>query len=369
MAPNSSTNSIIHLTATSHFPIKLTSSNFPVWRKQVFSTLIGLGLESFIDNSISPPPKYTTDNPQKPNPDYTTWFRQDQILLGALLGSCSDAIQPTLASATTASNAWQRLTTSYASTSRSRIISLKSKLAKNPKGYRPIADYLTDMRAIADELALAQSPVDEEDLMVHIINQLGDEFSSAVAALKIRDTPISYPALFDKLVDFERSIKENDIPASASVITANYTQKQSNRGSNKNSNSDAFSRTTRSNSNGQSRNNRVSNGSGNSYRTNYSQPFCYYCNFAGHETRDCRKLARFLKDNNITINSAPAPAPVINATTSRPNSASPAWIFDSGASHHVASDRSSLHNISEYGGPDEIILGDGSSNGNATHAG
>jgi hypothetical protein len=34
-------------------------------------------------------------------------------------------------------------------------------------------------------------------------------------------------------------------------------------------------------------------------------------------------------------------------------------MFDSGASHHVTADRSSLHTLSEYGGPDEIILGDG----------
>lgn len=35
------------------------------------------------------------------------------------------------------------------------------------------------------------------------------------------------------------------------------------------------------------------------------------------------------------------------------------WIFDIGASNHVTSDQNTLHSVSEYGGPNEIILGDG----------
>ncbi|MFS7980030.1 hypothetical protein Hanom_Chr10g00934621 [Helianthus anomalus] len=34
-------------------------------------------------------------------------------------------------------------------------------------------------------------------------------------------------------------------------------------------------------------------------------------------------------------------------------------MFDSGASHHLTSCPSSLHSVSEYGVPDEILLGDG----------
>lgn len=34
-------------------------------------------------------------------------------------------------------------------------------------------------------------------------------------------------------------------------------------------------------------------------------------------------------------------------------------MFDSGASHHVASTPASFHTLSEYGGPDEIVLGNG----------
>ncbi|KAD3338056.1 hypothetical protein E3N88_33577 [Mikania micrantha] len=34
-------------------------------------------------------------------------------------------------------------------------------------------------------------------------------------------------------------------------------------------------------------------------------------------------------------------------------------MFDTGASHHATNDQSYLHHLSEYGGPDEIVLGNG----------
>ncbi|KAJ0909094.1 hypothetical protein HanRHA438_Chr07g0317761 [Helianthus annuus] len=55
--------------------------------------------------------------------------------------------------------------------------------------------------------------------------------------------------------------------------------------------------------------------------------------------------------SNLTIDSS-------SATSSIPTSP---WIFDNGASHHAASNRSSLHTLSEYGGPDEIVLRNGKS--------
>ncbi|PWA86070.1 zinc finger, CCHC-type [Artemisia annua] len=127
----------------------------------------------------------------------------------------------------TSREAWERLNSSYTSSSRSRIISLKSKLTKNPKGTRSVAEFLHEMKSIADELALAQSPILEEDLVVHILSQLGDEFNNIVAAIKVRESVISFSELFEKLVDFERMLKDSDSSQSTILTTANVTQKSS----------------------------------------------------------------------------------------------------------------------------------------------
>ncbi|KAL4561418.1 hypothetical protein LXL04_033584 [Taraxacum kok-saghyz] len=300
--PNST---IVQLTAPTHFPIKLIASNFTVWRKQVQSTLIGLDLYKYLDGSLQPPSKAITDKEKtSPNPDYLLWFRQDQIIISALLGSCSDTIQSIISSADTAQEAWERLNSSYASASRSRIISLKSKLAKNPQGNRSITDYLHNMRSIADDLALAQNPVTEEDLLVHILSQLSDEYNTIVAALQVRETPISYPELFDKLLDFERSLKVVPVTPESVLTTVNYTNRQPNRfQSNIPTASATAPRTNRYSPSNQQRNPRSqwSSSQQGGTRSNRTTYFCQFCNISGHQTKDCRKLSRFLKENNISV--------------------------------------------------------------------
>ncbi|KAL4586285.1 hypothetical protein LXL04_010921 [Taraxacum kok-saghyz] len=340
------------LTAATHLTTKLTSHNYPVWRKQVESTLISLELEDYITGESNQP--FTTINDKDgkpiPNPEYRPWYRKDQMIFSAILGSCPDSIQPLISSASTAREAWERLHSSFASSSRSRIISLKSKLAQNLK------EFLHEMRSIADNLALAQSPVSEEDLMVHILSQLGDDYRTIAAAIKVRENPISYSKLFDKLTDYERALTDTPSTLESIPTTVNYTTRQQGS-TNKNPNS--FSRNNRAYHSGSQRGAHQSQSqwsNNNHNRTNKTNEFCQFSNIPGHLTRDCRKLARFLKDNNVQADKNTTL--VANVTTSSP--ASPSWLFDTGASNHITSDRRNLHSVSEYGGPDEVVLGDGS---------
>ncbi|GKC75713.1 LTR copia-type gag-polypeptide [Tanacetum coccineum] len=121
------TSKIAELSTHTYFPIKLTTNNFPSWRKQVLSTLMGLELEQFVDGQAKAPPKILEE---KANPDYRLCV------------------------------------------SRSRIISLQSKLDTNSKGTKPVAEYLNEMKTIADELALAQKLIDDDDLIVHKLTHL-----------------------------------------------------------------------------------------------------------------------------------------------------------------------------------------------------
>lgn len=91
---------IVQVNAPTHFPTKLTQSNFPVWKTQVYSALIGLGLLHYIDGNITIPDKLLKDS--KPNPLFGIWNRQDKIILSAMLGSCHETIQPLISTATSA---------------------------------------------------------------------------------------------------------------------------------------------------------------------------------------------------------------------------------------------------------------------------
>ncbi|KAL6538966.1 hypothetical protein OROMI_025292 [Orobanche minor] len=222
MAPITESTSVVQLNAPTNFPIKLTASNFSVWSRQVQSTLIGLDLIGYIDGTLTAPAKFTDTAGTNPNPLYSIWYRQDQILISALLGSLSDPIQPTISTAVSSREAWTKLQAAYASTTPGRILSLKSQLAKNSRGTRSIAEYLKEMTDIADSLALAGHPVSETDLVSSVITQLGDEYQSVYSALRVRESAITMADLADILQDIERLLTTSTA-APPLIPTAQHT--------------------------------------------------------------------------------------------------------------------------------------------------
>lgn len=216
-----------------------------------------------------------------------------------------------------------------------------------------VAEYLQDVRATADALAMAGSPVSEKDLIMHTLKGVGDEFDSVAAAVRVRDTPITFDELFDKLEDFERRLKRSEtMNSSVSLPTANYTTRQSNQNrsyTKHNHNS------SRSNWHNQSSGNYRSNNSLSNQNLSSNGLFCNYCEIPGHSTNECRKLPRFLESNIMQISNA---QPVANmAFHEKPSNQH--WLVDSGALHRVTGDVNNLQHFSAYGGPDEINISDG----------
>ncbi|RAL43527.1 hypothetical protein DM860_012668 [Cuscuta australis] len=163
-------------------------------------------------------------NPNQENFQWAGWSPYQRI------SSCTDTIQPLISNVETAREAWLNLHSSFASASRSHILALKSKLGKNPRGARSINEYLHEMHSLANELALNQSPVAEEDLVSHVLNQLGLEYDPVASAAFIRGSKLLFSELGDVLRDFERKLTFTDDATSTVVATTNATQRHPSTG-------------------------------------------------------------------------------------------------------------------------------------------
>lgn len=64
--------------------------------------------------------------------------------------------------------AWDRLLTIFANKSRARVMSVKEKMINNSQGNRSINEYLQDIRNIVNDLALVDSPIDDDDAVLQI---------------------------------------------------------------------------------------------------------------------------------------------------------------------------------------------------------
>ncbi|CAH9069597.1 unnamed protein product [Cuscuta europaea] len=270
------TTPVIAITASTHFPVKLTNSNFPVRKCQVHSALIGLGIEGYVDGTIKAPDQYLDDAKTQPNPCYAIWYRQDRTIISALIGSCSETIQPLISSASTARHAWDKLALTYASASRGRIISLKSTLARTIKGNRSITAYLAEMYALSEALALAQNPISDEDLVVSILKGLGSDYGDIKSAVRVRESALPLAELQDILLEQENDLQEASNVTQTLVPTANVTTAPSHTGDRRHANQ--FDR----------RGNSTHRGRGahhGRFSRNNSSVTCRFCDIPGHEVK------------------------------------------------------------------------------------
>ncbi|KAL4386650.1 hypothetical protein GQ457_09G016180 [Hibiscus cannabinus] len=111
----------------------------------------------------------------------------------------------TYSSAATTKIVWDTLVASYVRASPSYILALKSKLARNLRGSMSISNYMKDMQ----DIALANCHVSNADLLISIVNQLGDDYHPIVITLRVRNTPTTMLELSEILTDHERLLQES----------------------------------------------------------------------------------------------------------------------------------------------------------------
>jgi hypothetical protein len=127
-----STPSPVAINATQHITTRLTPTNYPSWHAQFESLLLGYNLYGYIDGTLTCP---SSTNPDAtPTAAYTHWFRQDKLILNAILTSVSDSVIPFIAASKTSSQAWNKMTKLYASRSRTQVMQLKEDLTLIQRG-------------------------------------------------------------------------------------------------------------------------------------------------------------------------------------------------------------------------------------------
>ena len=78
-------NTMIHMVT-----IKLSSSNYLLWKSQLLPLLESQGLLGHVDSSLEPPPPFDLPTSQTPNTKHLAWKATDQRLLSLLLSSLTE---------------------------------------------------------------------------------------------------------------------------------------------------------------------------------------------------------------------------------------------------------------------------------------
>jgi len=175
--------SFVELVITIQLFVKLSSSNYPTWYKQVTLLLIANNVLDYVSGTLPcPPATIGTGDTVIENPTFIAWKRQDNYVFLALFRTCGPEPQIVMSSAISTADAMLRLTKVYANRTHNRIMSLKERLSSITKDNSNVCDYLRSIRSIADDLALIGHFVDDLDLVIVALNGCGPAYREFCAS-------------------------------------------------------------------------------------------------------------------------------------------------------------------------------------------
>jgi len=216
---------IITINAAITINEKLIPSTFPQWQDQFEALLIGYDVIDFVTGTHKCP-AIDTLNFTASKAANSHWIRQDKLILHAILASTSTTITPLLSAYKTSHEAWTALTRLYAGKSRTRVMQLKEDLTLSNRGSRTVTEFLQGIKVIADELAIIDHPVSDDDLTLYILNGLGIEFREIAAPIRARETSLKFEEIHDLLVSHENYLRQLEQQSATSFIpTANYSSR------------------------------------------------------------------------------------------------------------------------------------------------
>ncbi|XP_010445858.1 PREDICTED: uncharacterized protein LOC104728598 [Camelina sativa] len=271
------------------------------------------------------------------------------------------SLQSIISRATTTRNIWEILSNTYGKSSSGCIHQIRDQLKESTKGTKFVHDYLRGIINKADQIALLDAPLPHEDLLEYITSSLNDDYRAIVEMVQGRDTPISIEELHEKLINRENALKAVGDTNLSVLAIANVTHlsRQSPRG--------GFT---------------SSRGGFHSSRGGFrlSCPYlgkCQLCGLQGHGAKLCPQhqqqsqqfsyhapqFNQFCGSTPSQTPHLPLPAPQWRAqahyiTTGSQANVTP-WLLDSTASHHIASDLSTLSLQTPYNGSDNVMVGNG----------
>ncbi|KAL5797722.1 hypothetical protein ACOSQ2_002542 [Xanthoceras sorbifolium] len=220
-------NTLIHM-----LTIKLSSSNYLLWKSQLLPLLESQGLLGHVDGTLEPPPPFEPSTSQTPNPKHLAWKTSYKRLLSLIFSSLTEEAMAEVVGLSTSREVWTALENTFSHRSKAREIRLKDDLQLMKRGTRSVTVYARAFKALCDQLHAIGRPIENTDKVHWFLRGLGPDFSSFSTAQMAQASLPCFSNLVSKAESFELFQKSLETPASsAAVFTAHRTASHRRGGS------------------------------------------------------------------------------------------------------------------------------------------
>lgn len=200
--------------------IKLTSTNYLLWKTQITSVFECQDLLGFIDgsNEAPPPTIADTNGVQQPNPDYSSWRVSDRRISSLLLSSLTEETLAIVVGCDSSRAIWVALEQAFSHDSKSREFSLKDELHSMTLGSRTVNEFGRSFKALCDRLAAIGRPIDDSDKSHWFLRGLGPRFANFSASQMALSPLPRFNELLPRAESFETFLNSMEVAGPSSAV-------------------------------------------------------------------------------------------------------------------------------------------------------
>ena len=134
--------------------IKLSATNYLLWKSQIFPLIQSLGLEHHINNSQKPADEIIDSAGKKSkNPNFEAWINNDGLLMSWLLGNMKEEVLSMIFGGDTAYSIWNNLQEQLLPNTEENEAQLKNGLYSLSQESLSLDDFLRKFKETCDKLA------------------------------------------------------------------------------------------------------------------------------------------------------------------------------------------------------------------------
>ncbi|XP_019086256.1 PREDICTED: uncharacterized protein LOC109126840 [Camelina sativa] len=204
--------------------LKLTESNYLLWKTQFESFLSPQLLLGYVTSAITRPEATrsvtgTAGVTEEPNPEFTKWIRNDQLVMAWIFGSLSEPALRMVYGMQSAQEVWTALAKKFNRVSTTRKFELQNRLRACIKIGRTMEQYLSELKQIFDQLDSIGFPMTDLEKIHGLLSGLGKKYESVSTVIEHSMDSVPGPCYEDvvfKVTAFDDKLKTY---SSASAVT------------------------------------------------------------------------------------------------------------------------------------------------------
>jgi hypothetical protein len=131
-----------------------------------------------------------------PNPEYVQWWTHDKKVLGLILSSMTEEIAYQLISCSTAAAVWSSIHAMFSAQNRAGVRHIRRQIPALKKGDMTASEYMGKVKALADAMTAAGSPLHEDEVIDYMLTGLGRSYNPIAASLNVATTAVSLSAFY-----------------------------------------------------------------------------------------------------------------------------------------------------------------------------